>query len=220
MLSGAARSPKSKTWGTPRSSAASAWPDEAQIGATALYESEGYRIVRYGFLMVRDLGEPIGDLALPTGLDIRPVVESDHRRIWDADEEAFRDHWNRAERTEADFAGWFAIPEIDTSLWRVAWDGDEVAGSVMTFIYPNDNDGLGMKRGWLEHISVRRPWRRRGLASALIAEALRGLRDTGMTEAALGVDSENVTGALRVYESIGFRRSRTGVSYRKDFTTG
>ena len=204
--------------GRPPNRALSAWPDEAQIGATALYESEGYRIVRYGFLMVRDLGEPIGDLALPMGLDIRPVVESDHRRIWDADEEAFRDHWNRAERTEADFAGWFAIPEIDTSLWRVAWDGDEVAGSVMTFIYPNDNDGLGMKRGWLEHISVRRPWRRRGLASALIAEALRGLRDTGMTEAALGVDSENVTGALRVYESIGFRRSRTGVSYRKDFT--
>jgi ribosomal protein S18 acetylase RimI-like enzyme len=41
-----------------------------------------------------------------------------------------------------------------------------------------------------------------------------------MTEAALGVDAENTSGALRVYEAIGFRRVRTGVSYRKEFTPG
>jgi ribosomal protein S18 acetylase RimI-like enzyme len=36
-----------------------------------------------------------------------------------------------------------------------------------------------------------------------------------MTEAALGVDAENPSGALRVYENLGFRRTRTGVAYRK-----
>jgi mycothiol synthase len=191
------------------------WPDEAQLGAVALYESEGYSIARYGFMMVRDLVDPIPDLTLPDGLEVRPVVEADHRRIWDADTEAFRDHWNAGERTDADFEGWFASPELDTSLWRVAWDGSEVAGAVMGFIYPAENEALGVQRGWLEHVSVRRPWRRRGLASALIAEAIRGLRDAGMTEAALGVDAENPTGALSVYENLGFRRSRTGVQYRK-----
>jgi mycothiol synthase len=191
------------------------WPDEAQVGAVALYESEGYSIVRYGFMMVRDLADPIPDLALPDGLDVRPVDKADHRRIWDADTEAFRDHWNAGERTEADFEGWFASPELDTSLWRVAWDGDEVAGAVMSFIYPAENEAFEVQRGWLDHVSVRRPWRRRGLASALIAEAMRGLRDAGMTEAALGVDAENPTGALSVYENLGFRRSRTGVQYRK-----
>jgi ribosomal protein S18 acetylase RimI-like enzyme len=50
-----------------------------------------------------------------------------------------------------------------------------------------------------------------------MASAMRGLRDAGMTEAALGVDAENQSGALRVYEALGFRRSRTGVSYRKSF---
>jgi mycothiol synthase len=200
--------------------ALTAWPDEDQVGATALYESEGYRIVRYGYLMVRDLADPIADAPLPEGLEIRPVVEADHRRIWDADTEAFLDHWNPAERTETDFEAWYAMPEIDTSLWRVAWDGDEVAGSVMTFIWPNENETLGLRRGWLEHISVRRPWRRRGLASALIADSLRGLRAAGMAEAALGVDAENPTGALRIYETMGFHRSRTGVSYRKAFTAG
>jgi len=205
--------------GRPPQRALSAWPDEDQVGATALYESEGYEIVRYGFLMVRDLADPIPDLPLPAALEIRPVFETDHRWIWDADIEAFRDHWDHAERTEADYESWFATPGLDTSLWRVAWDGDEVAGSVMTFVWPAENEALGLSRGWLEHISVRRTWRRRGLASALITDALRALRDAGLAEAALGVDAENLSGALRVYEAIGFRRARTGVSYRKMFAT-
>lgn len=192
-----------------------AWPDSKQTGAIALYESEGYRVVRYGFMMLRDLSEPIPDRPMPAGLEVRPVEAADHRRIWDADVEAFLDHWARAEPTEADFQRWFALPELDTGLWQVAWDGDEVAGCVMPFIYPDENERFGLTRGWLEHISVRRPWRRRGLASALIVRAMRTLRDRGLTEAALGVDAENLTGALRIYEALGFRRARTGVSYRK-----
>ncbi|HET7472447.1 MAG TPA: GNAT family N-acetyltransferase [Candidatus Limnocylindrales bacterium] len=194
---------------------ASAWPDADQAGAVALYESEGYRIVRYGFQMIRDLTEPIPDRTLPAGLDVRPVVPADHRRIWEADVEAFRDHWGRGEPTEADFERWFAMHEFDPTLWQVAWDGDEVAGVVMTYVFPDDNERLGLSRGWLEHISVRRPWRRRGLASALIARSMRQLRDRGLREAALGVDAENTTGALRIYEALGFRRARTGVGFRK-----
>jgi len=195
-----------------------AWPDEQQVGAVALYESEGYEIARYGFLMLRDLSDPILDRPLPDGIEIRPVLEDDHRRIWDADTEAFRDHWSPEERTDADFERWFASPELDTSLWQVAWDGDEVAGSVMNCIYPSENAALGVSRGWLDHISVRRPWRRRGVASALIANSLRILRERGLAEAALGVDAENLSGALRVYEAMGFRRARTGVCYRKPFS--
>lgn len=195
----------------------STWADESQPGAIALVESEGYKRVRYGLLMVRPLDEPIPDAPLPEGLEVRPVVEADHRRIWDADVEAFRDHWEAAVRTEEDFVGMMSVPGIDTSLWRVAWDGDEVAGSVMNYVYADENEKLGIKRGWLEHVSVRRPWRRRGLAGALIASSLHALRELGLDEAALGVDAENLTGALRLYESFGFRRHRTGIAYRKAF---
>jgi GNAT superfamily N-acetyltransferase len=83
----------------------SSWPDEAQAGAVALYETEGYAIVRYGFMMVRDLAEPIPKPPLPDGLELRQVDPADHRRIWDADVEAFLDHWDAGERTDADFAG-------------------------------------------------------------------------------------------------------------------
>jgi mycothiol synthase len=198
-----------------RPHALASWPDEQQVGTIALLESEGYGILRYGFMMLRRLAEPIPDAPLPEGLEIRPVRPEDHRRIWDADVDAFRDHWKSPVRTDADFSGWFAEPELDTTLWRVAWDGDEVAGSVMSFVFTEENERLGVQRGWLEHVSVRREWRRRGLASALIAESLRGLRARGLDEAALGVDAENTTGALRLYERLGFSRHRTGILYAK-----
>jgi mycothiol synthase len=194
-----------------------AWIDERNAGARALFENRGYVVTRYGFQMLRDLTEPIPVASLPAGLAVRPVVESDHRQIWDADSEAFRDGWDAAVRTEEDFVGWFATPELDTSLWRVAWDGDEVAGAVMTFVFGETNEQLGQNRGWLEHVSVRRPWRRRGLATGLMADAMRGLRDIGVTEAALGVDAENISGALRVYEALGFQRDQTDILYRKSF---
>lgn len=192
------------------------WIDEAQRSAAVLLEQHGYRIARHGLRMTRDLGAPIEPLELPDGLEVRTVEPAHHRQIWDADTEAFRDHWHSAERTEADFEGWFAEPELDTGLWQVAWAGDEVAGVVMPSIWASENDVLGTRRGWLDHVSVRRPWRRRGLASALISRALVALRSAGMTEAMLGTDAENVSGAVRVYERLGFRRTRTAVNYRKD----
>jgi mycothiol synthase len=193
----------------------SSWLSETQADAVSLLESEGYERVRYGFRMVRSLADPIPEAPLPEGLEVRPVVEADHRRIWEADTEAFRDHWEAGERTEEDYTGWFSMPGLDTSMWRVAWDGDEVAGSVLNFVFQVENETIGVRRGWLEHISVRRPWRRRGLAGALIADSLRELRARGLDEAALGVDAENLSGALRLYESFGFRRYRTGIAFRK-----
>ena len=84
-------------------------------------------------------------------------------------------------------------------------------------MFPAENETLGSSRGWLDHISVRRPWRRRGLASALIARSFLIL-GTRVPEAALGVDAENLSGACPVYESMGFRRHRVGVAYQKEFT--
>jgi mycothiol synthase len=202
-------------WPGPERHELGAWVDSGMVAAMALLESEGYHRVRYGFTMVRPLSEPIPDIGLPDGIELRPVVEADHRRIWDADCEAFRDHNDAATRTEEDFERWFTMPNLDTSLWRVAWDGDNVVGSVMTFIWPEENEKLGLNRGWLEHISVRRPWRKRGVAKALIATSLQMLRDMGLADAALGVDAKNPTGALQLYESFGFRQHKTGISFRK-----
>lgn len=190
--------------------------DQEVAGHAELAAKHGYRVVRYFMEMRRPLEAPIPHALLPAGLEVRPVRPEDHRRIWEADTEAFRDHWESGERSEADFEWWFSRPSLDTGLWQVAWEGAEVAGSVLTFVDADENERLGVRRAWLDHISVRRPWRQRGLAAALIASTLELLRDRGLEEAALGVDAENPTGAVRLYERMGFLRWRTGMAYRKD----
>lgn len=189
--------------------------DQGNAASVAFAASLGYLPVRHGFQMRRSLDVPIPDVAMPEGLEVRPVLPEQHRAIWAADSEAFLDHWEASVRQEADFARLFTHPDVDTSLWQVAWAGAEVAGGVMNAIYPEENAKTGQEVGWLDHVSVRRPWRGRGLASALIVRSLAILRERGMAIAALGVDAENPTGALGVYERLGFRQHRTWKIYRK-----
>jgi GNAT superfamily N-acetyltransferase len=146
---------------------------------------------------------------------VRPVVPEQHRVIWEADLEAFQDHFEPRVHDEADYVYFTADPDCDTSIWQVAWDGDQVAGSVINGIYLHENALTGERLGWLDHVSVRRPWRGRGLAKALIARSLATHRDRGMTTAVLGVDSENPTGALQLYEGFGFRQHRQWANLRK-----
>jgi mycothiol synthase len=191
------------------------WAESNIEGPAQLAASRGYQPYRYGFEMLRPTAAPLADHPLPDGLEIRPVDPSQYRAIWDADVEAFRDHFEPATRNESDFQRTFTALELDTSLWQVAWDGDVVAGSVMTSVFVEENVKLGVQRAWLDHVSIRRPWRRRGLASALIASTIRILRGRGLEQAALGVDAANPTGALRLYERLGFVRAKTIVGYRK-----
>jgi mycothiol synthase len=191
------------------------WGEVSIAGHAALAASHGYHVYRHGYEMRRDLVDPIGPHLLPAGLEVRPVEPSHYRRIWDADTEAFRDHPEPALRTDEDFESWFSTPYLDTSLYQVAWDGDEVAGSVLTSIQPEENERLGVRRAWLDHVSVRRAYRGRGLAASLIASTLEILRSRGIDEAALGVDAQNPTGALRLYQRLGFRKVREAAGYRK-----
>jgi ribosomal protein S18 acetylase RimI-like enzyme len=86
---------------------------------------------------------------------------------------------------------------------------------VLNFIDQPENREYNRLRGYTENICVRRTWRRRGLARALIARSLSAIKERGMLEAALGVDTENVTGALQLYESMGFRPVKRFTTYRK-----
>ena len=181
-----------------------------------LLRAAGYEAVRFFYGMVRPSVDDLPDAPLPEGLEIREVRPEHLPTIWAADQEAFRDHWGYTPATDADYEVFATDPVMtDTSLWRIAWDGDEVAGQVRSYISAEENARFGRSRGYTEHISVRRPWRRRGLARALIAASFPLLRARGMTEAALGVDTENTSGALHVYESCGFRPVSRSATYRK-----
>ncbi len=191
------------------------WCVDSAEDTRALLAEEGYRPVRSFFEMVHDHLSDVPEVPLPDGLEMRPLETVDHRRIFDAEAEAFSDHWGAREWTDAIFEGIFGAPDLDTSLWRIAWAGDQVAGVCANWVYAAENERLGVRRGWLEQVSVRRPWRRRGVARALVAASLRAFADRGLTSAALGVDADNPTGAVGLYEGLGFRVHKPATSYRK-----
>jgi mycothiol synthase len=194
---------------------ARAFSEETEAGHRALLDAHGFAPIRWFFVMRRPNLADIPDAPLPDGLELRPVTPDQHRAIFDAEVEAFRDHWSSREQTDEDFQLTFSREELDTDLWVVAWDGDEVVAVVQNWIWAKENAALGLARGWLEHISVRRPWRRRGLGRAITAESLRRLAAAGMADAMLGVDAENPTGALGLYEGLGFELYQRAIAYRR-----
>jgi GNAT superfamily N-acetyltransferase len=191
------------------------WSGSTMIGATVLLKSHGYEAVRYFFEMIRSINTPLPESPLPAGLVVRPFDESHNRPIWEAFNEAFRDHWGYVEGTEEDFQRFLTRPTRKPHLWKVAWDGEQVAGLILNSFFEEEDKVFNRKRGWTDPICVRSPWRRRGLARSLIAQSILMFKDMGFDDTALGVDTNNPNGALNLYEGLGYKTAKTWVSYRK-----
>ncbi len=191
------------------------WSSDTQTHLSQLLESEGYEIVRYGLEMVRPSLEDIPDCPIPEGIVIRPGTPEQWRPIWEAAREAFRDHWGYAEWPESEFTLRQEQRTFTPPLWRIAWAGDEVAGGVLNYIDEMENEEYGRLRGYTETIFVRRPWRGQGLAKALIARSFVALKEAGMIEAGLGLDADNLSGALHLYRKMGFQETKRFMTYRK-----
>lgn len=191
------------------------YADEQERDSTAFLLAAGYQPIRNFYTMVRPDLENIPGLPLPPGYEIRPVQEEHLPIILNASIEAFRDHWGYSAATEPTLEEIKEDPDFDPSLWRVAWKDDQVAGMVLSYIARGENQEYQRLRGYTENICVRRPYRKQGLAHSLIAASLHAIRERGMQEAALHVDTENLSGALRLYESLGFRPVSRHSTYRK-----
>jgi mycothiol synthase len=189
---------------------------DADPGNDTMLTRAGYEPVRWFYDMVAPSLEGIAAPPMPDGLELRAATRDQYRAVWDAEAEAFRDHWGETEWTETDWERFLADPQNqDPRFWRVGWDGDRIAGVITTVVPVEENERFGRRRVYVSGVSVRRPWRRRGLARALLASSLVGAREAGYTSASLGVDSDSPTGATRLYESLGFAPERTFTSYRK-----
>ncbi len=191
------------------------WTYEENTDLISTLNDSDYKVARYGFEMVRDLSESIPELPLPPGIEARPPMPEEYRKVWEADIEASKDGWEPIEITEEFYKMWLASDCFQPDIFEVAWDGDRVAGAVQNFIHHASNEELGIKRGYTENIHVGREWRGQGVAKALIARSFRSLKEKGMEEASLGVDAENPTGALKLYEGMGFKVSKKHYTYRK-----
>ncbi len=190
---------------------------EGQNELMKILEKLDYDVVRYFFEMVRPDLEDIPEYELPNCIDIKEPKEEHYRKIWEAAKEAFKDEWNEPEWQEEWYEEWLESPYFQPELWKIAWEEDEVVGQVRSYIDNKENEKYNRKRGYTENICVGRPWRGQGIAKALIAKSLEKLKESGMDEAALGVDAENPSGALNLYKKLGFKRDKTVKNYRKGF---
>jgi ribosomal protein S18 acetylase RimI-like enzyme len=196
------------------------WASEPERSKIEVLQEAGFAISQTYTQMTRSLDDPIPECPLPAGLEFRSTTSADIRRVWEAAQEAFRDHVGHSPSTETDFERFAAWPNLDTSLWKVVFDGEEIAGQVLNFFDEDENRTLGKRRGWTEDISVQRKWRNQGVAKAAIAESMRMFKEMGMTEVALEVHTTNPTGAYQLYEGLGYEVIETGHEFRKRLQVG
>ena len=186
----------------------------ADKSAHEIHENEGYKPVRYHWMMEIELTEAPNVLAFPAGIELRPFVrDAQDYLVFQAEDEAFRDHWGYV---PGNFENWklrkLGREEFDPSLWHIAWDGDQIAGYSQTR-YRNE-------MGWVGNLGVRRPWRKRGLGEALLLHSFNEFYKRGMTRIGLGVDASNPTGATRLYQKAGMKITVEDVIYEKELRPG
>jgi len=174
---------------------------ESERSPLDLYAARGYECVRTFLRLAVSLEQIPPAPVAPQGIAVRSFRRGiDERAVYEAVQEAFLDHW---EPTELTYDEWRAIaydaPTVDPSLWRIAWDGDQIAGVAIASARTED--------GWVDDLAVRRPWRGRGLGRALLLTAFQVLRARGLSRALLGVDTDNPTGAMGLYASAGMTQS-------------
>jgi len=179
-----------------------------------LLRNNGYSPVRYFWRMEIKLQAAPAPVIFPDDIELRPFIKDEHAvAVWQADNEAFRDHWGSHDRTYEKWAHVkFGNPNFDPTLWMVAWDGKEVAG----FSQNRYRKGIG----WVGTIAVRRPWRGKGLGIALLRHTFGEFYKRGTTTIGLGVDSANLTGATRLYQRAGMYVAGEYAMYEKELRVG
>ena len=179
--------------------------------AHALFEQFGMRELRRFYRMVIDLEEPPPPPEWPDGLRVETFEPDDAQAFHTAMGEAFADEWGFVTMP---FEEWREMrlvkdPDFDPTLWFLVRDGDEIAA-----VMRNEPDRSGA--GFVGALGVRKPWRKRGLALALLHHAFAEFYRRGKRRVALGVDSENPTGATRLYERAGMHVAFEVVTYGKE----
>ncbi|MCC9178012.1 GNAT family N-acetyltransferase [Arthrobacter sp. zg-Y750] len=193
------------------------YAEEANASHIALLESAGARVVRYFTEMSRPLHTDLPHAELPAGMEFQTFSAANSDAIRRAHNEAFKDHWGSEPRNKERWAFTVGHPEFrpDWSFAVIDSGTGEVAAYQLASFDPESQSIHGYKEGYTMLLGVRRNWRGRKLAPAMLGEAMRRFRDGGMDNAGLGVDTENPSGAHDLYESLGYRPTHREVVFDK-----
>lgn len=187
--------------------------------ARRLLQDAAFAIERHFWRMAMDLvAEPPAPEWLE-GIVVRTAVPSqDERAIYEARDEAFRDHYDYQSIPFETWLHWQTSDpqQYDPSLWFLALDGEQIAGAALCRPHLAEDPGMG----WVDDLGVRQPWRRRGLGMALLRHAFGAFYRRGTPRVGLSVDAANLTGATRLYERAGLHVVRQIDYYAKELRPG
>lgn len=190
-----------------------AWAVSSDRDSLERYARMGMKEVRRYWHMEIEIDEAPVAPVWPQGIELRPFVpERDARAVFEAIDESFSDHWGHM---PGNFDEWrhrkIEIASFDPSLWFIAWEGEQVAGGALC------SDSA---QSWVDTLGVRRPWRGKGLGLALLRQAFGEFYRRGRRKVVLGVDSQNLTGAVRLYQRAGMHIGRENISFEKELRAG
>lgn len=189
-----------------------------------LFEDMGYSYIRSGYRMLIEMDEPAPEPVWPDGITLRTCnAETNAEAIYRAFVDSFRDHFGFVEEPfEQGFERFrhFQLSGQDFDPTLIFLAIDEASGEIAGFniCQPQVHDDPEV--GWVSILGVRRPWRKRGLGLALLRHSFNEFYRRGKRKVGLGVDAQNLTGALRLYENAGMHVHQAFDQYEKELRAG
>ncbi len=182
------------------------------IAAERLYRRFGFTPIRYWFGMEASLKPgTCGVGAYPNGIRVETAAGVDPAALHQAHQESFAHHYGFEPQ---DLAQWrrntLDSNRVRPELSRIAYAGEEIAAFALCC---DETTGDSI---YVNVVGTRPVWRGRGLASALLSDVLAAGRAGGKSSARLNVDASNPTGAVAIYQRIGFDVVSEFVSYARN----
>jgi len=189
--------------------------------AKKLFEDFGYHYIRSSYHMLIEMDVPAPEPEFPEGITLRTYnPETDLEAVYRADTDYFRDNFGYVEEPFEQglkrFQHHWIHEGYDPTLLFLAMDGDEIAGVNLCRHHSYYEPDIG----WVGSLGVRRPWRKRGIGLALLRHSFNEFYRRGKRKVGLGVDAQNLTGALRLYENAGMHIDRTYDLYERELRAG
>ena len=186
-----------------------------------LFEDLGYQYIRSSYHMLIEMDGPVPEAEFPQGITVSTYDPQTNAAVaYQAEKDSFRDHFGFIdepfEQGLQRFRHFWEQDGFDPTLLFLAMDGNEVAG--VCLCPPSAIDDMGM--GWVGTLGVRREWRKRGIGLALLRHSFNEFYRRGKRKVGLGVDAQNLTGALRLYESAGMHVHQAFDLYEKELRPG
>jgi mycothiol synthase len=176
-------------------------------------ERAGYEVIRRNWRMEIDMEAAPPEAEWPEGVTVRTFQPGMERQVFEMIDTAFQDHWGHMPGNFEEWRHWTIEREtFDPTLWFLAFEGEQIAGGSLCATF--------MDIGWVDTLAVLRPWRRKGLGMALLLHSFGEFYQRGRRKVGLGVDSQNLTGATRLYERAGMHVARQYISYQKELRAG